>query len=45
MIRKRQLISILSNLFVQPEHGADNSNVSKANSLSNQEGACVQMLV
>lgn len=36
---------IITNLFVQPEHGADNGDVSKANPLSNQEGAGVQMLV
>lgn len=35
----------LSNLFVHPEHGADDGDISKANPLSNQEGAGAQMLV
>lgn len=42
---KRRLIKALSNLFVEPEHGADNGDVSEANPLSNQEGAGAQMLV
>lgn len=35
----------LSNLFVEPEHGAHHSDVSKANPLSHKEGTGVQMLV
>lgn len=35
----------MSNLFVQPEHGAGHSDVSKTDSLSHQEGAGVQVLV
>lgn len=35
----------MSNLFVEPEHGAGHSDVSKADPLSHQEGAGVQVLV
>lgn len=35
----------MSNLFVEPEHGAGHSDVSKADPLSHQEGTGVQVLV
>lgn len=35
----------MSNLLVEPQHGADHSDVSKANPLSHQEGTGVQVLV
>lgn len=35
----------MSNLFVEPEHGAGHRDVSKTDPLSHQEGASVQMLV
>lgn len=35
----------MSNLFVQPQHGADHSDVSEAKSLPHQEGTGVQVLI
>lgn len=35
----------ISNLFVEPEHGAGHSDVSKADPLSYQESTGVQVLV
>ena len=35
----------MSNLFVEPDHGAGHSDVSQADPLSHQEGAGVQVLV
>lgn len=35
----------MSNLFVEPEHGADHGDISKGDSLSHEEGTGVQVLV
>lgn len=35
----------MSNLFVEPEHGADHGDISKGDSLSHKEGTGVQVLV